>query len=196
MMTTTSIDRLGQAELMQGAMQAMTRADDAAALLFLNEAAARDDASAQTHFLLGASHAQLRQYDAAIAAFEASLTRDPDLAIARFQLGLLLLTCELPARASEILRPLSELGEDNALACFGEGLIHLIQDQFSDAQRCLLRGLALNSENPALNADMQKILDKIQPLVGRADDDDIADNRVTPSAQHVLISAYTNGRET
>ena len=82
----------------------------------------------------------------------------PELHTARFQLGLLYLTQAIPEAALNTLEPLMNLGEESYLAHFAKGLIHLMRDEFESCTRALQQGIALNRDNLALNADMQKIL--------------------------------------
>ena len=188
-MTTAALARLDQAELMQLALNAASIGDSGAAISYLKEAVSRPDAQAPAHYLLGAEYAQIKMYDRAIAEMEAAIALDPALSIARFQLGLLWLTTGNAINASEVLLPLEELGSSNALAHFGRGLMHLMRDEFADAVSCLNEGISLNSANPALNSDMQKIIDEVQKISWEGK----SAEEKTDHGPHILISAYTRG---
>src|SRR4051812_18126235 len=142
-MTAPSFSSLDQAELVQLALDATRNGDAGSALSYLKEAVTRPDATAIAHFLLGAEYAQLRMYDRALPEMESAVALDPSMGIARFQLGLLLLSSGDAARASEALQPLCELGTENALSHFGQGLIHLMRDEFEQTVQCLSRGMEL-----------------------------------------------------
>ena len=89
----------------------------------------------------------------------------PDYAIARFQLGFLLLTSGEPHAAQEAWGPLYALSTDNYLRLFVLGLCHLIRDEFADAIRVLQDGIALNRNNPAMNRDMKLIIDEVRAKI-------------------------------
>lgn len=191
-MTSATIAGLDQAELLQLALHASSTGDSGTALSYLKEAVTRTDATATAHFLLGAEYAQIRMVDRAVSEMESAIALDPSLSIARFQLGLLLLTSGDAARAADVLQPLQELGIQHALAHFGNGLLHLIRDEFAETTQCLKRGIELNTENQALNADMQKIMEQIKLLPSDAlankDGGSVSENA---DARHIFISAYT-----
>lgn len=196
-MTTTSLAMLDQAELLQIALNASRSNDSGTAIAYLKEAVTRPDATPQAHFLLGSEYAQIRMVDRAVSEMEAAIALDPTFSIARFQLGLLSLTSGAADRARDVLQPLDELGNENALAHFGRGLRHLIQDEFADAVQCLQHGISLNADNQALNSDMQRILDEINRLPPETlqKKSDTASSEET-AAHHIFISAYTgNGNQ-
>jgi hypothetical protein len=90
-----------------------------------------------------------------------------------------------------VLVALDDLDEGKCLFHFGRGLRHLLADEFADALRYLQRGIELNLDNPALNADMQRIIDD----VNRLPEEQRQQSAGTDSSQHVMLSAYT-GRST
>ncbi|NHZ80748.1 hypothetical protein F2P44_15915 [Massilia sp. CCM 8695] len=163
-MTAASFATLDQSELIHLALEADRLGNSGASLTYLKEAVTRPDATAPAHLLLGAGYAQLQMYDRAAAEMESALAVDPSFAIARFQLGLLQLTSGDAERAMNTLLPLQELGEQHALGQFGRGLIHLMRNEFGPTLACMAQGMLLNTDNPALNADMQQIVDKVNAL--------------------------------
>lgn len=187
-MSNTALSVLDQTELLQLALEADSKNDSGSALAYLKEAASRADASAPALMLLGAHYASLQLNDRAIHAMEAAVAADPQMFIARFQLGLLLLTAGNAARAIEVLQPLEALDENIALRHFSQGLRHMVKDELSAASEHLQRGITLNKENPALNTDMQRIIDEIAkaPVEQRA-----AEPSPNDDSQHVMLSAYT-----
>lgn len=185
-----------QNELLSLALDASRNNNAGEAMSYLKEAVSREDATPVAHYLLGAEYAQIQMYDRAISHMEAAIAIDPALDIARFQLGLLWLTSGHGENAELVLSPLQLAPENNPLHHFGKGLIHLIHDQFPECVQSLNQGIELNSENLALNNDMNRILDEIKKLESNAPSADAQQEESdNPDAQHVFLSAYTGSGE-
>lgn len=120
------------------------------------------------HFLRGSLLAAGRDYQEARIAMRRAVDLAPDYAIARFQLGFLLLTCGEPYAAQEAWGPLHGRPVDDYLRIFATGLAHLIRDEFAEADERLREGMRRNAENPALNGDMQRILDEMKDRIFEA----------------------------
>jgi tetratricopeptide (TPR) repeat protein len=189
-MIPSTLSLLDQAELLQLAIDSNNSGAAGAAIAYLKEAVSRTDATANAHFLLGAEYAQIKLYDRAVGEMEAALALDPGLSIARLQLGLLWLTSGAVERAVQVLAPLSELGEEEPLRLFAEGLCALVRDEFDNTVRLLESGIAHNQVNDALNTDMRRLLDELAPLRAAAGQGapEPADAEDIP---HLLLSAYT-----
>jgi tetratricopeptide (TPR) repeat protein len=187
-MTTSPLAMLDQAELLQLAITSGRRNDAASTLSYLKEAVSRPDASAKAHFLLGAEYAEISLYERAISHMEMALQLDPGFNIARLQLGLLVLSCGDGARAESILQVTCE--SENPLTLFAKGLVHLIHDQFHPALDCIEQGMAQNHENPALNKNMQRIVDAIRKLPEEVRTPAGAKDEQS-ALRHILLSAYT-----
>ncbi|MES2934652.1 MAG: tetratricopeptide repeat protein, partial [Pseudomonadota bacterium] len=177
------------------AISASTAANSDAAITYLREAVSRLDATAEMHFLLGSEYAQIKLYSDAIAQMEAAIAIDPSQALVRFQLGLLWLTSGNAVQAEQVLLPLEALGNNSPFSYFGCGLCHLMRDQFEDAKVCLYQGIALNTQNLPLNADMRRIITAIDALSSASgvDAQNIPGVEVSEGnqhLQHVLLSAY------
>jgi tetratricopeptide (TPR) repeat protein len=136
------------------------------------------------HFLNGSLLAGAKDYAAARVAMRRAVDLAPDFAIARFQLGFLLLTSGEPHAAQEAWGPLHGLPRDHYLHHFVLGLCHLIRDEFSAAIAELQEGIGRNAENPPLNNDMQLIIDEV-----RRKDDTIGSEAPLSSAQSLLQQA-------
>ena len=108
--------------------------------------------------------AGLQRYDEGRRAMARAVEIAPNFALARFQLGFLDLTSGRALDACGVWSPLGNLPQDEPLRVLAEGLANLASDNFSEARRLLQKGMALNSENPLINADMQLILDEIAEL--------------------------------
>ena len=130
------------------------------------------------HFLRGSMLAGIGRPIEALPALRKAVELAPDLTIARFQLGFFLLTCGDAAEALSVWGPLALLPADNYLRLFVGGLTHLVRDEFAETTRLLEEGIALNHENPALNRDMQLLIEKIRqidtPATSTAADADVS----------------------
>jgi tetratricopeptide (TPR) repeat protein len=120
------------------------------------------DEDPRLYFLRGSLLAALQRYGEAEKPMREAIEIAPDFHIARFQLGLLLLTSGDADKAAEIWGPLSRLDSDDALRLFAEGLQHMARDEFKEAEALLLEGLARNQAHPPLNADMRMVLDRMR----------------------------------
>jgi tetratricopeptide (TPR) repeat protein len=191
-MNAGTLAMLDQQELFQLALKAGGSGDAGAAIAYLKEAVSRPDATANAHYMLGAEYAQLQMYDRAADELEAALALDPALATARLQLGLLWLGAGDGARAAGVLQPLTEGGVAEALAYFGAGLLHLIGDDLPAARASLLAGIALNTSNAPLNADMQGIVAEIDARLGGAQPAAPASEEPEQEdgSHHLFLSAY------
>lgn len=91
----------------------------------------------------------------------------PEFAIARYQLGFFELTSGEVEQALSTWRPLLARAEDDYLRVFVEGMVYLINDDFSQSMATLEQGISLNHENEPLNDDARLILDKITGIVNQ-----------------------------
>ena len=159
-------------ELLHLAIESSGRNDHGAAIQYLKQAldlpagsAAMSGDYAKYLYMLGAEYAQIGMMDRAQEHMAQAIDMAPDLHTARFQLGLLHITCAQPAQALSVLAPLEKLPDDSAFHHFGAGLQFLITDQLAACRESMLRGIELNSASPvpnlALNADMNKLLNTI-----------------------------------
>lgn len=164
------------------------RARGAAARRLLEDAVAAHPGDPRPLTLLAAEYVHAGEIDRAEAAYIAALQRAPDLAIARFQLGLLQLTSARPAAAQATWAPLGALPEADPLRLFRDGLEMLAQDRFDEATRLLMQGMARNDTNPALNRDIQMVLDRVAQLAGPGGGEGPAPGQAPGG--HFLVSSY------
>ena len=194
-MTTMTLSMLDQAELLQLALNASAADDSGTAIAYLKEAVSRPDGTSVAHYVLGAEYAQIKMYDRAVGEMEAALALDPALSIARLQLGLLWLTGGAAEQALAVFGPLAELPEGDPLRLFGEGLSRLARDEFDDARALLVAGIAANSTNLPLNADMQRMIEAIDAHVAGGGAGPLAQaaepEAPSEDAHRMLLSAYT-----
>ena len=116
--------------------------------------------SAHLHFMNGALHAQIEDYQTALINYQTALNLAPDYHIARFQLGLLLATLEQKTECMAIMRPLSQLN-DHYLGQFAVAIMALLENALPQAIAALNEGLRINHEIPSLSNDMRALLQRI-----------------------------------
>jgi tetratricopeptide (TPR) repeat protein len=175
-------------------------------MAYLKAASEREDVGAESLFLLGSEYAQIGLIDDARACLQRALVRAPDYAIARFQLGLLDLTSGVPESALQVWAPLDALDDADPqgdyLRAFLRGLQALIRDEFANVVRWLEQGISLNVDNPALNANMQRIVDEVRALQAQQPASDAAKHMLADAPaeaqeelpNHLFINAYTRGK--
>jgi tetratricopeptide (TPR) repeat protein len=179
-------------ELLHVALTAVGRADNQTAISSLKRAVELQPDHAQAHFLLGAQYAEIGMPGRAIEEMSVSLQIEPNLEMARFQLGLLLLTVARVDEASEVWQPFDALEATHPLHLFKKGLLCMVRDEFDDARMFLREGIARNTVNPALNRDMANVIAHIDQAVAElkapADEGGESD-----AEQHIGVSAYKAG---
>jgi tetratricopeptide (TPR) repeat protein len=135
---------------------------ESAELQRLRDAIVRDPANAELRYLLGAEHAQRREYPEAVASIRTALDINPKLHFARLQLGLLYLTMSQPDDSLAVWAPLEDLDETAALKAFKRGLEALIRDDFRTCIGYLQQGIDLNKQNATLNDDMSQLIERVR----------------------------------
>jgi tetratricopeptide (TPR) repeat protein len=163
---------------------ALVRQDEAQGLTGLDELLATYPKDARLQFLRGSLLASRQRYPEALQAMEAAADLAPRFWVARFQLGFLRLTSGDPAGAEAAWAPMAELPADYYLSLFVRGLRYLIRDDFNETIRALSDGVARNLDNPAMNHDMQLIIDTLKrgPEAPRPAE--------PVSATHLLLQQY------
>ncbi|UOF16277.1 hypothetical protein IEQ11_06415 [Lysobacter capsici] len=152
-------DKLDNEELLRLALDAINNGRDADSLVMLKTLLERDPKHVHAQYLLAAQHAQLGMFERAEAGFRAAVAGAPDLAIARFQLGQLLVMKGTVEEATQMLAPLADRGD--ALAAYARALVAAANEDAPTAVRELDQGLALPQEIPALAGDMQRLRDRL-----------------------------------
>lgn len=152
-------DKLDNEELLRLALDAINNGRDADSLVMLKTLLERDPRHVHAQYLLAAQHAQLGMFERAEAGFRAAVAGAPDLAIARFQLGQLLVMKGTIEEATQMLAPLADRGD--ALAAYARALVAAANEDAPTAVRELDQGLALPQEIPALAGDMQRLRDRL-----------------------------------
>lgn len=137
--------------------------DDEAGLTEIGRLLSRYPGDARLHFLQGSVLAGLQRYAEGRLAMARAVNVAPDYELARFQLGFLELTSGLAADAAATWQPFSQLPEGSAFRLLAAGLNCLAGDDFAECDRLLRMGMAVNTDHPLINGDMQLILDEIAP---------------------------------
>jgi len=167
-MATPNVTGLCPDDRIKSLLQEMER-NGAVGLLDLDAALQAYPDDPRLHFLKGSMLAAGAEFAGAREEMRRAVQIAPDYGVARFQLGLLLLSSGDPLPAQEALGPLLSLPSDNHLRLFAMGLFALIRDEFEEAAKLLRQGMACNRENPAMNRDMQLIIDAMQGKAGALD---------------------------
>ena len=84
--------------------------------------------------------------------------------------GFFQLTSGETANALDTWGRLDGLPDGHYLRKFVDGLRCLIRDDFAGVIQTLSDGIALNTENPPLNNDMQLIIERCRPLAAQGQD--------------------------
>jgi tetratricopeptide (TPR) repeat protein len=146
---------------LQDLMAAM-QADDRDELARADRLIAAYGDDARLHFLRGSMLAGIGRPIEALSSLRRAVELAPDFAIARFQLGFFQLTSGEASDALSTWGPIALLPDGHYLRFFVGGLTHLIRDEFEETIERLEEGIAANAENPALNGDMQLIIDQVR----------------------------------
>ncbi|MCE3261332.1 MAG: hypothetical protein K0R43_411 [Pseudoduganella sp.] len=169
------------------ALAAIGRSDLHTSISCLKHALAQDGSDAECHLLLGAQYAQIGMADAGLAALRRAVELNPGLEMAHFQLGLLYLTQGQVAEAALAWQAFDASDSLHPLRLFRDGMLCLVRDEFDDAKRLLLEGMARNVVNQSLNRDMENVLRRIEAAQA-----ELAPPEAPAAAgeQHLAVSAY------
>jgi tetratricopeptide (TPR) repeat protein len=176
--------------LLQQALAASAQGDNEAALALFSQAAQEEPSSGIPHLLIGAEYAALGQADKAETAFANAVLLAPDLAIARYQLGLLQFSSARVGAALITWQPLLALGELNPLPSFVLGFTALAQDDFETARSYFETGISLNTDNPPLTSDIEKVLRNMDMALAALDAEKGKSSSDDSEASHILLSNY------
>lgn len=173
---STSFDAL----MTQG--MAASQADDSTqAIECFQQASVAAPQAGLPQFLLGAEFAALGDMDKAEAAFANATRLASEFPMARYQLGLLQFSSGRPAIALLTWQPLLQLPDTDPLPHFVNGFATLAHDRFEEALHHFEQGLALNTSNPALSSDIEKVIAGIRAVTPHA---------ASEAEAHVLLGNY------
>lgn len=132
------------------------------ALLYLKTAVQKEPGNARANYLLGSHYAQLGMVQRAADFFKQAATIDPQLVMASFQAGLLLMGDGQGDEALTCWRPLKTLADDHPLHLLVTGLEALLREDYARCQQYLTSGIERNTALEGLNDEMRKILDQLE----------------------------------
>ena len=182
-------EKLDNEELLFLSLGAINAGRDADAVVMLKTLLEREPGHVHARYLLAAQHAQIGLRDRAERGFRAVVADAPDFAIARFQLGQLLLTRGEAEAARETFAPL--IARTDALGAYARAMRALAGEDTAQAADELQQGLALEQEIPALAADMQRLLEQLRAAPGAP----IGETLATPAALAAPRFLASYGRE-
>ncbi|SDA93531.1 TPR repeat-containing protein [Pseudomonas sp. NFACC15-1] len=178
---------LDASEYLHLAINASQNGDHHAALNYLNAALEIEPKHAAVHYFRAAEHAELGMLERAHAEMIEALELDPEMDIARFQLGLLSLQLSKLDEARNAFNSLLNTSQDMSLGEFSGAYLELLDERTSNAITRLIQGLT-DCPNPALKADMERVLASLSDTVAHITPD--------PTEPAVFLGAYRNAFET
>ncbi|MFD2645468.1 tetratricopeptide repeat protein [Pseudomonas japonica] len=161
------------------------------ALDYLERALALEPDNPGVRYFQAAEYAELGLYPRAILCMTTVLELDPNMDLARFQLGLLHLQQQQTEQARAAFELLFANGTDESLRVFADAYVALIDEEQEVAIDKFERGLAL-CENLPLKGDMLRVLATLKP-------EDSPAPAEAPAAQDnapVFLGAYRDVLET
>lgn len=172
-------------ELLVLSIDAIAKGLQADAMVFLKSLLARDAANTYAIYLLAAQHAQLGMADRAEQGFRKVVENVPELSIARFQYGQLLMGQGRSEEAADMLAPILEQVDD--LGAYARALNAAGQDRIQDSLRELDKGLELPQSIPALTIDMRRLREQLGGVTSQVASEVVAINE-TPAA--MFLTGY------
>lgn len=179
--------------LLAQAIDASSSGNVSLALSLFAHATKDPEISSWAHFLMGAEYASLGRMDEAEASFSTAVLLAPGLHVARYQLGLLqFLAGRLPA-AFLTWQPLQVGDPGTALCQWINGFAALARNEFDVARNHFKAGIQLNTDNPPMSADIQRVIASIDQLAAPSGDTQAPNDSAgteESDAAHVLLSNY------
>lgn len=177
---------------------AASRTDDSEqAIRFFQQASAAAPDAEMPQFLLGAEYAASGDMDQAEAAFANAVRLAPNFPLARYQLGLLQFSSGRAAVGLLTWQPLLALPESDPLPHLVNGFGALAQDQFVEALAFYEQGIQRNTSNPALTADIEKVIAGIRLVMAQNDGETVAisepvvgEKDAVDASIHVFLTNY------
>ena len=143
------------------ALHASSMGDHHACMQYLEEVLQREPLNARAMYLRAVQHAELGLTQRAVAGIKTALSIEPDLDIARFQLGLLLLfDINQPAEAKEYLQALCR-SQNRALRAYAEAMIAIVDNELTLARQKLAIGLSESSPDSQLPMLMRRLFERL-----------------------------------
>ena len=143
------------------ALHASASGDHHTCMTYIEEVLQREPQNARAIYLLAVQHAELGLTQRAIAGIKSALSIDPDLEIARFQLGLLLMFDQNNAQQAKSY--LERLGgsKNRALRAYSQAMIAIADNEPVLARQKLAIGLAESAHDSPLSALMRRLFERM-----------------------------------
>jgi tetratricopeptide (TPR) repeat protein len=155
------------------ALHASAMGDHHACMTYLEEVLQREPRNARAIYLLAVQHAELGLLQRAVAGLKTALLIEPNLELARFQLGLLLLfDGNEPIEAKGYLHRL-RTSQNRALRAYSEAMIAVCNNEPMLARQKLALGLSASSPDSPLAMLMRQVFER---LLSSPDDQEPIDN--------------------
>jgi len=143
------------------ALHASGSGDHHACMTYIEEVLQREPQHARAIYLLAVQHAELGLTQRAIAGIKAALAIEPDLEIARFQLGLLLMFDKSePQEAKTYLERLGS-SQNLTLRAYSQAMIAIADNDPALARQKLAIGLSESSPESPLSTLMRRLFDRM-----------------------------------
>jgi tetratricopeptide (TPR) repeat protein len=143
------------------ALHASAAGDHHACMTYLEQVLQREPNNARAIYLLATQHAELGLMQRAITGIKTALAIEPDLEIARFQLGLMLMfDNSQPGDAKQYLARLCS-SEHRPLRAYAEALIAIADNELGLARQKLAIGLSESPTDAPLSALMRRLFERM-----------------------------------
>lgn len=150
--------------LIQQGLQASQSDETELALKYFHEASQAAPNEGLPHFLAAGELAQIGRMQDAEGAYATAILLAPTMAVARYQLGLLQFATDRLPLALTTWQPLLALPEEDFMQQFVQGFFALASENRSHAEQRFRKGLALNTVNPPMNRDIERVLESLAAL--------------------------------
>lgn len=143
------------------ALHASAAGDHHGCMTYLEEVLQREPGNARAIYLMAVQHAELGLTQRAIAGIKRALSIEPDLELARFQLGLLLMfDSNQPREAKDYLERLC-VSQNRALRAYSEAMIAIADNEPGLARQKLAVGLSESSPDSPLSLLMRRLFERM-----------------------------------
>ncbi|MBB3060928.1 hypothetical protein [Microbulbifer rhizosphaerae] len=190
-MPTQTKEGLDAEELFHCALEASNRKQHDQAIELLKRSIDLEDHPAK-RLVLAAEHAEIKMYDRAIAGMKSAITMAPQLWVAHFQLGQLYLITQQLDEAKTVWQHLMNTNEaPKYFQTLAQGLLAITDNKIEEGVEWLRQGIGENTENPALNGDIERIIEvTLNPSSSDEQEDDKAQDDDS-AVNKMLLSRYT-----
>ncbi|BBM00365.1 hypothetical protein [Microbulbifer sp. GL-2] len=183
-------DELDAEELFHCALEASNLKYHERAIELLKRSISLEDHPAKRLFL-AAEHAEIKLYDRAIEGMQTTISLAPELWIAHFQLGQLYLVTQEISEAKKVWSHLvNSTNSPSYFQEFARGLLAIADGNTEEGIELLRGGIAENSENPALNKDIEKIIEATANQGSPQEKPQIKNNE-NSAVNKMLLSKYS-----